>query len=548
MTAPAANRAPLLRIIALWRPHAGLLLAGAAVALASAAAGVVLMAFAGGVVAASVAGTALAAPLLLRAAGPARVVLRYAERMVSHAATFRALADLRVWFFCGLARHSAGGLGFARTGDLLSRLVADIESLDGLYLRIALPAIAALAIVPAAAALAGGARPLAGVAVALALGVAAFALPVLAGIGAEAAGARLTEAGGALRVAVLDAFAGLREVRAYGAEPRMAGAVAAAETGLVAAQGRLARRVALVQAAAFLFGQAALLAILLASLPPRLAVAAVFVVLAGLEVLVLLPRAGLAGGIAAAAARRVLAAADGPPAVPDPVAPVPAPARGALRFEAVHFAWSPEAPPVFAGLTLEIPDGARVALLGPSGSGKSTLAALALRVVVPDEGRITFGGTDLAAIAAPDLHRRFAWLSQTTHLFDDTIRGNLLLGRPAADEAALWAALDRAAIGDWIRGLPDKLDTWLGEHGARVSGGQGRRIALARTLLSEAPVLILDEPGAGLDAETERALLATVFAESAGRTVILIAHRLTGAERLDRIWRLSGGMALAAAA
>ena len=149
---------------------------------------------------------------------------------------------------------------------------------------------------------------------------------------------------------------------------------------------------------------------------------------------------------------------------------------------------------------------------------------------------------------AADVRARIGWLAQATHLFDDTIRANLKLARPEADEAALWAALDAARIGEMVRALPDGLDTWVGEGGARFSGGQGRRLALARALLSPAPILILDEPCAGLDAETERAFLATLNEVAEGRSVILITHRLTGVERLDRIWRLSGGKAIAAAA
>jgi ATP-binding cassette subfamily C protein CydC len=203
---------------------------------------------------------------------------------------------------------------------------------------------------------------------------------------------------------------------------------------------------------------------------------------------------------------------------------------------------------VLDGLTLDIPAGAHVAVLGPSGAGKSTLAALALKVAAPQGGRILLGGTDIADLAASDLRRRTAWVGQTSHIFDDTIAANLRLGRPDAPDVDLWRALDRAAIGEWVRALPDGLDTWLGEGGARVSGGQGRRVALARAWLSEAPVLILDEPCTGLDAATEREFLTTLFAQAQGRTVLLIAHRLTGAEKLDRIWRLSGGHAMAAAA
>jgi ATP-binding cassette subfamily C protein CydC len=223
------------------------------------------------------------------------------------------------------------------------------------------------------------------------------------------------------------------------------------------------------------------------------------------------------------------------------------PTGTSLTFEAVEFRWQPDRPLVFNGLTLEIPQGARVALLGPSGTGKSTLAALALKVVAPRSGRIRLDGVDIATLPAALVRARIGWLGQTTHLFDDTIQANLSLARPDADEAALWTALDDARIGDVVRGLPDGLGTWVGEGGTRFSGGQGRRLALARALLSPAPILILDEPCAGLDAETEREFLETLNETAAGRTVILITHRLTGVEKLDRIFRLSGGKAVAAA-
>jgi ATP-binding cassette subfamily C protein CydC len=233
--------------------------------------------------------------------------------------------------------------------------------------------------------------------------------------------------------------------------------------------------------------------------------------------------------------------------VPDPAQPAPPPAGHALRFDAVHFTWAPDRPAVFEGLTLEVPQGSRVALLGPSGSGKSTLAALALKVAAPQQGRVLLGGVDIAALPAAQVRARIGWLAQTTHLFADTIRNNLLLARPDADDAALWAALEAARLADVVQALPERLDAWLGEAGATLSGGQGRRLALARALLSPAPVLILDEPCAGLDADTERAFLATLNEVTDGRSILLIAHRLTGVERLDRIWRLSAGRAVAAA-
>jgi ATP-binding cassette subfamily C protein CydC len=310
-----------------------------------------------------------------------------------------------------------------------------------------------------------------------------------------------------------------------------------------------ATRIAWANAGAMLCGQAAIVAILMAQGAPALVqIGCVFLVVGAFEPLALLPRAGVVAGAASEAAQRVLDVAEAAPVLPDPAMPKTLPAAFGLRFEAVHFRWAANAPVVLDGLTMDIPAGAHVAVLGPSGAGKSTLAALALKVAAPEAGRVLLGGVDIADLTAADLRRRIAWVGQTSHIFDDTIANNVRLGRPDANEADLWRALDRAAIGDWVRALPDRLETWLGEGGALVSGGQGRRIALARAWLSEAPLLILDEPCTGLDAATEREFLTTLFAQAQGRTVLLIAHRLTGAEKLDRIWRLSGGHAMAAAA
>jgi len=539
----------LLRIVTLWRNRTGWLLFGLVISLAALAAGVGLMAVSGALISAVVASGALLLPAALRGLGTARVVLRYAERLVTHAATFRALADLRVWFFRHLARTGAGGLGFRQAGDVLARLVTDVEALDGLYLRIIVPLAGAVLLLPVLVVLIGLHSILQAIVVGLLLVIAALLLPATAARLTSEAGDRLAAASAALRIAALDALTGLREVRAFGAEGRVVAAVQAREGTLLSAQRDLARRTALAGAGAFLCGQAALFAVLVAAgIQPGGTIVAAFLVVAGFEAVGGLPRAGALAGHAAAAARRVLEAADAPNPVPDPARPAVIPSGFALRFEGVKFAWQPDRPRVFDGLTLEIPEGARVALLGPSGAGKSTLAALALKVAAPQQGRIVLGGTDIAELSAAALHARIGWLSQATHLFDDTIRANLLLAHPDAHEAALWAALDAARIGDVVRALPDGMDTWVGEGGTRFSGGQGRRLALARTLLSPTPILILDEPCAGLDAETERAFLSTLNEVATGRTVVLIAHRLTGVERLDRIWRLSGGKAVAAAA
>ncbi len=545
---------PLLQIVSLWRRRAPGLAAGVVVSLLALLAFVALLGVSGWHLAGSGAGLLLASALLLRLLGLGRVALRYGERLLTHDAMFRALADLRVWFFRRLAHGAGGGLGYRRSGDLLSRLVGDVEALDGLYLRIAVPLAGAAIALPLVVVLALHHGAVLALAVGLAFGLAAFVLPLLAAILVGADAGALSGRNAALRVAVLDLVGGLREIRAFGAEGRALAGVQAQEAALLSLQLRLARRTAVAGALSFLCQQAAVLAVLAATaglafgrLGALDAAVLLFVLIGAFELAGGLTRAGaLAGNISHAAARVV--EVGGAPALAEPDSPALVPQGSALRFADVGYRWQDGRPPVFEHLTLEIPQGARIAVLGPSGSGKSTLAALLLRVATPQIGAVTLGGVDLGRLDEAVLRRHFAWLSQSTHLFEDTIRANLLLGRPDATDAQLWQALDQAAIGEVVRGLPDRLDSWLGEGGAGLSGGQARRVALARALLSPAPVLILDEPGAGLDSETEQALLSTLNQVAAGRTVILIAHRLTGVERLDRIWRLAGGRATAAAA
>ncbi len=537
---------PLLRIMALSRRQAPWLALGLVVTLLGTLAGLALSGAAGAVFAGA---SLLSIPLLLRSLGPIRVLLRYFERLTTHNALFRALADLRIWFFHGLAVRMAGGLGMQRSGDVLARLVGDVEAQDVLYMRLMLPLIGAVVVLPILLVLLAGLDIWLAAIVASLFVMATFVLPWIAARNACANGALLARSMADLRIAVLDSIAGLREVRAFAAEGRMLASVQAREAGLLSAQRNAMRQMARAGAAAFVCSQAAILATLVIGRTHGIAaIALVFIVLAGFEAIALLPRAGAQAGLAAAAAARVLEVAQGP--IPLPDAPITAamPTGNALRVEGINFKWDAGRQEVFNGLSLEIPAGHRVALLGPSGSGKSSLAALLLRLAAPQSGRILLGGIDIATLAATELRSRIGWLSQSTHLFDDTIRANLLLARPDATDDQLWTSLEHARIADAVRALPEGLDFYLGEGGQQFSGGQGRRLALARALLSPARILILDEPCAGLDVDTERAFLTTLNDIADTRSIILIAHRLTGVERLDRIFRISNGRAVAAAA
>ncbi|MGG5809582.1 thiol reductant ABC exporter subunit CydC [Falsiroseomonas sp. CW058] len=547
-------RADLIRVLGLWRGRGAWLLAGIAAACVAALLGIALLALAGDAVSEGIAtagaAAGAAAIVWLRPVMILRPAARYLERLVTHAATFRALADTRVWFFRRLAERLPAGLGFRRAGDLLGRLVSDIDALDRVYLGAIVPAVAAGSVVVVIALLLGAVSPLLAALVALPLAL-ALLLPPLLAPGAASAGERVAVAQGALRAAVVDPLTGIEDTLAAGAERVASERVAAEGAALSGAQRALARRAAWGGAAGAVLTQAAMLGALaygvaMGQAAVAAAVLGLFLATAAAEALGLMPRAGAALAAAWASARRLFEAADAAPPVVDPPAPAAPPRGHAIRAEGVRFAWTPEGEAVFDGLDLDVPEGARIALLGPSGIGKSTLTSLLLKFAAPQAGRITLGGVDIATLAADDVRARIACLTQDARLFDDSIEANLRLAKPEAEEPALWRALDAAGIGDVVRALPEGLATRCGEAGTRFSGGQARRLALARALLSDAPVLILDEPAAGLDPDTERAFLETLGEATAGRSVILVVHRLIGVERPTRILRLAGGRAMVA--
>ena len=541
----------LSRILQVWRPQYTRLITGIVIAELAVCAGLALMGQAGGRLAGAAIGVG-AAYLLLRLSGAAQIVLRYVERLYTHDAMFRALADLRVWFYRKLAGGAAAGLGFQRSGDLLSRLVSDVQTLDNLYLRIFVPLVSALLTFPIATIVWMKAGTQAGLLTGALFAVLAFVLPLMGAHLSKRFGPDILHAESELRVAALDLTSGLREARAFGAEDVLAAVVTERQETLFKAQRRQQTRMALMQGFAGLIAKGGIAIILCAvagllfpQAPAVAGLTALFVAITALEGVTGLARAGLLGGQVNHAAQRIVEIADKAPPAPEGNGPLPA--GRDLRLENVTFSWTPDRAPIFHNLSLTLRQGERAALIGPSGAGKSSLAALILKAAFPAQGQILLGGTDINTLRDSDLRSQIAWLSQASHLFDDTVRGNLLLGREDISEEALWTALEQARIADVVRSLPDGLETWIGEGGSKLSGGQGRRIALARVLLSDAPILVLDEPATGLDADTERGFLETLNNATEGRSVLLIAHRLTGVEKLDRIWRLEDGQVISSA-
>jgi thiol reductant ABC exporter CydC subunit len=482
-----------------------------------------------------------------------RATARYAERLVAHDAAFRVLGDARVRVFEQLERLAPAGLSAFRSGDMLSRLVSDVDALQDLWVRLLLPYGVAAAAGAGSVVLVGVLLPEAAVVLALSLVFVALVAPWVASQIARRAEANVAPLQGALSTATLDLLRGAPELVACGAADRQLTEAAEADEKLVRANARSAAGVGLGAAIAAVAAGAAVWAGLAYGVSAVRSGAMAGLVLA---VVVLTPLAvhevfsGLAGAAqqlprVRAAAGRVLAILDQPPPVIEPARPE-APPEGpkGFRLSDVVAGW-PGGPDVLTGASHSILPGERVALVGASGAGKSTLAAVLLKFLSARSGSVQLVGcgeaADLADLDGDDVRRIVGLCAQDAHLFDTTIVENVRLARPGASETEIRDALSRARLLDWVDRLPDGLDTRVGEQGATVSAGQRQRIALARTFLADFEVLVLDEPAEHLDEPTAAALMADLLTETANRTVLLVTHRTSDLDRFDRVLRLVDG-------
>ncbi|MFZ5779973.1 MAG: thiol reductant ABC exporter subunit CydC [Pseudomonadota bacterium] len=528
----------LRRLLGLTRPYRAWLLAAVAVACATVLASVALMTIAGWFIAAMAIAGATTGMMnyFLPAAGIrffaiTRTGGRYLERLLSHDATFRLLTGLRLWLFRRLEPLAPAQLEDRRGADLASGLQADVDTLQHAYLRFGSPVAAAIVCSVALIALLAVLHPPTAIAVAVLLVASGGVAPALARRAAAAPGAESVRLRTELRIAVVDLLQGGVDLRAAGATQRHVAAIDDLGGRLAGAQRRVDDCGNLAEAAVGLCAGLALWsATLLGSasvatggLAPAVAPALALAALAIFEVVTPLPAALQRWGEVAAAARRLLALADLTPAIAAPSEPSPTPRDGSVVFSSVRLHYRPDGPAVLDGLDLAIASGRRVAILGPSGAGKSSIARLLLRLWEYD-GEIHLGGHELRRYQPEDLRRLVGLAAQDAQLFNGSIRDNLLMAAPAADEGAMRRALETVELAAFVHDLPDDLDAWVGEGGARLSAGQARRLVLARTMLRDPLVLVLDEPTENLDATTSRRLLASLVAACAGRTAILITH------------------------
>jgi thiol reductant ABC exporter CydC subunit len=493
-------------------------------------------------------GTAIVA---VRAFGIARAAFTYGERLVSHDLAFRVLARVRSRFYSVLAPLVPGAIRGRSRGELLSRFVGDVDALQDLYLRALGPPVVALLVVLGAGLAAGLMLPAAAIVVAGSLLLAATAVPLLTGYLAASAGRRQLTARATLTSELVEAIDGGAELAVAGRGPDRVERIDTASRKLSGIARRDALAGGVATALGSLFSGLAVIAVLLVAIPAVhhgalagvLLAALVFLVLAAFEGIAPLPVAARRLRACADAAQRLEELAALEPAVTDPDEPVPAPTRAdaALVVESVRFRYEPEDPWLLDRAELSLAPGCRVAIAGPSGIGKTTLAHLLVRFIDPDAGRVTLGEADLRTLTQDDVRAAVTLAAQDAHIFTTTIRENLLLARRSATEDDLWRVLAAMQLDDWVRELPDGLDTLVGEDGGLVSGGQRQRIALARALLSDARFVILDEPTAHLDSDTAAAVMREIDEAAGERGVVVITHRSEGLERFHTVLRLHEG-------
>lgn len=482
-----------------------------------------------------------------------RTLARYAERVVTHDTTFRILQSLRTWFYIHLEPLAPSRLMMFRSGDILNRIVADIDALDNLYLRVLSPSVTALIMMSLVTGLLWMFDPLIALCTLLFLLVAGFGLAALALRLGSIGGHRITNCLSDLRIRIVDGLQGLPELLVFGAYPQYLEKVTQSSLALVKNQLRMSHIRGVSTALITLLSGSAVLSVLFLALNlvedgslggAELALATL-AVMASFEAVLPLPAAYQYLGQTRQAGRRLLEIVHTRPQVFFPEKSITLAQPIELKFEKVSFRYHENAPWALSEVDFAIPAGRRVAVIGETGSGKSTLLWLLVRFWNPVAGQIFLNDEDVRNFSESDLRRLITVVSQQPHMFNDTLRNNLLVARPEADDDDLWTALDIVQLSGFVKALPRGLETWIGEAGQLLSGGQVRRLAVARAVLHNSPLWVLDEPTEGLDPVTERKMMRALKEKTADRTLLMITHRLVDLHWMDQIVMLDRGRIMA---
>lgn len=483
----------------------------------------------------------------VRAFAISRAALRYVERYTLHLAALRILTHLRVAFYRAVEPLAPGGLEGHRTGDLLARAVADVDTLDDFFVRGVVPPVAAfLAVLLAAGILGAFATPPLGVVLLCGLAIVGVAIPLATRRASRRPAADVVVARASLHAELADDVTGLEDLLALGAASGVGSRLLDRSRRIGDGLRRLAFvRGAGVAAGAMLSGLVGVVLLVLAAplvhggeLDGVFLAAIPLVAFAAFEAVQPLGDAFGTIELSRAAAIRTFEMIDAAPVVVDPPTPRPRPGEPSIAFFDVTFRYEAGGPKVLDGLSFELPPGHRLGIAGPNGAGKTTIVGLLLRFREPSAGTVLVGGHDVRSFRADDVRSMLGVVPQRIHLFNGSLRDNLLLADGEADDSRIAEAMTRARLGSFLASLPAGLDTHVGEDGLKFSGGERQRLALARVFLKDAPILILDEATSHLDAETEAEVLEAIDAFARDRTVMVIAHRAEPLRLADRVLRL----------
>ncbi|MCY3507455.1 heme ABC transporter ATP-binding protein/permease CydC [Klebsiella michiganensis] len=541
--------------LALYKRHKWLLLLGIVLAIVTLLASIGLLTLSGWFLSASavvgVAGIYSFNYMLpaagVRGAAIIRTAGRYFERLVSHDATFRVLQHLRVFTFSKLLPLSPAGLARFRQGELLNRVVADVDTLDHLYLRVISPLVGALVVILVVTV---GLSVL-DVTLALTLGgimlLTLLVMPSLFYRAGKPAGESITRLRGQYRQHLTSWLQGQAELMLFNASDRYRQQMEKTEARWLDAQRRQAELTALSQALMLLIGGIAVIAMLwLASAgvggdtqPGALIALFVFCALAAFEALAPVTGAFQHLGQVIASAKRITQITEQEPEVAFPQGEGQTLDRVSLRLHQVTFSYPQQPSPALEKVSLQIEAGEHIAILGRTGCGKSTLLQLLTRAWDPAEGEILLNNQPLGQFNEATLRRAMSVVPQRVHLFSATLRDNLLLASPGASDARLAQTLERVGLAKLLE--DSGLNSWLGEGGRQLSGGELRRLAIARALLHDAPLMLLDEPTEGLDATTESQILDLLAEVMREKTVLMVTHRLRGLARFNQIIVMDNG-------
>jgi thiol reductant ABC exporter CydC subunit len=554
---------PLPALTVLWRltsllaPYALRVLAAVLLGALTVGSGIALMGVSAWLISAAALRPSIAtlnvAIVGVRFFGISRGLLRYLERLASHSVTFRLLARLRVWFYRSVEPLAPARLIAYRSGDLLGRIVSDINILENFYVRAVAPPLVALVVTLGASWFMVHFHPSLGLALLAGLLLAGLALPVLVLVTGRRAARALIRQRSALQTELVDAIQGLPDLLAFGAQGAQLHRLAGLSRRLAQDERAEARTAGMHEAMGQLLANGTMwlllslsIALVTEGLLDGVNLAGVALIgLAAFEAVQPLPTAAQQLESCLQAGRRLLAIVDARPLVEDPPTPGPVPRAAGFSVSGLRFRYGPDDGPdepwALDGVSFELPPGKHLAVVGPSGAGKSSLLNILLRFWPFQAGRVLLDGRPLESYEGDIVRALFGLVTQDGHVFNAPLGDNIRLARPRAGPDEVARAVAQAQLGEFVAALPQGLETGVGQLGMQLSGGQRQRLLLARSILRDPAVLALDEPTANLDAVTERRVLETIFALARGRCLLLITHRLVGLEKMDEILVLDAG-------